>query len=612
MVNVTDTTKSAYLGDSIDKQVTITVPSKNVTFTNTDIIQSSLELTETIETEKNLTFKGCIASQLKFKVADIVTDLRGEYIEAKIQAGETEEIYLFRGYVDTQDNENYEDVITSFTCYDPLYKIGTRNMQAWVDSRTYPITVKNFRDQLFSNLGITQESRTLINDSLSISANLKSFMNAPSAADLMKWICQLNAVYGQYGRDGVFHYRELNPLSSGTYPSETLYPGPETYPSAENAGTIIDLSQYIQLTYEPYETERIKKVIIIDGGGLEQGQAGTTGNTFVVQDNPIAFNVNMQTAASNILAKIGYVTHIPVVKMKCVGMPYIECGDTYVSYTRKNICRTYIFQRTLKGIQALIDEYESDTDKEFGAYKATAQTSINAERKSIIDIQADVANFKEITAQSIQAVDAKFNNLNASNITSGTLNTARLSADVITTGNFSAQNINASQITAGTLNVDRIQAGSINAQKLNVSAGGDNWSVGFSNGSSWFNTGALNATKVTGSIGSGYGRGWGLNFGDYGAGGSLSVGTIDASKITTGILDADRINADTIISRTSGTSTLRANAIYSNYLYNCHISGGSVAVGGSSLRVGDYTAQWKTVNVRLASGGIAYINYLGR
>jgi hypothetical protein len=548
MINVTDTTKSAYLVDSIDKQVTITVPDKNVTFTNTDIIQSSLELTETIETEKNLTFKGCIASQLKFKVADIVTDLRGEYIEAKIQAGETEEIYLFRGYVDTQDNENYEDVITSFTCYDPLYKIGTRNMQSWVDSRTYPITVKNFRDQLFSNLGITQESKTLINDSLSISANLKSFMNAPSAADLMKWICQLNAVYGQYGRDGVFHYRELNALSSGTYPSETLYPGPETYPSAENAGTIIDLSQYIQLTYEPYETERIKKVIIIDGGGLEQGQAGTTGNTFVIQDNPIAFNVNMQTAASNILAKIGYVTHIPVVKMRCVGMPYIECGDTYVSYTRKNICRTYIFQRTLKGIQALIDEYESDTDKEFGAYKATAQTSINAERKSIIDIQADVANFKDITAQNFTAVNGRIDTLAVSDIDAGRIKTGTLDA---------------SRVTVKNLNADYISAGTINAQRINVSASGNDgygntWSVGMGQ-SSYFNIGGYNANKLSGIYG-GTKTGWGINFNNN----TLNVGSITADMITANLINSKIAEISTMTANLINCSGLGTNGINVN------------------------------------------------
>ena len=320
MLNVTDATKNAYYDDTLLKTLIITFPNKNVTFTGDDILGESVKLIEKIETERSLTFKGCIASKFTFKVADNVIDLRGEYLEATIQADETEEIPLFSGYVDDQDNETREDIVTTFTCYDPLYKIGSRNMQSWVDGLSFPITVRNFRNSLFSNLGITQEARTLINDNLTISANFKSFVDAPSATDIMKWICQLNGVYGQYGRDKKFHYRELNALSEGTYPAEDLYPGEDTFPSAENAGVTINTSDYVSLTYEPYTTDYITKVVIIDGGGLDQGQAGVEGNTFIVQDNPIAFNVNMQSAARALLAKINVVNHIPVIKMKCVGL----------------------------------------------------------------------------------------------------------------------------------------------------------------------------------------------------------------------------------------------------------------------------------------------------
>lgn len=519
MLNVTDATKNAYYDDTLLKTLIITFPNKNVTFTGDDILGESVKLIEKIETERSLTFKGCIASKFTFKVADNVIDLRGEYLEATIQADETEEIPLFSGYVDDQDNETREDIVTTFTCYDPLYKIGSKNMQSWVDGLSFPVTVRNFRNSLFSNLGITQEARTLINDNLTISANFKSFVDAPSATDIMKWICQLNGVYGQYGRDKKFHYRELNALSEGTYPAEDLYPGEDTFPSAENAGVTINTSDYVSLTYEPYTTDYITKVVIIDGGGLDQGQAGVEGNTFIVQDNPIAFNVNMQSAARALLAKINVVNHIPVIKMKCVGLPYVECGDTFLSYTRKNVCRSYVLQRTLSGIQALFDEYSSDSDKDYPPYKATTKSMTNADRKKILQIQSDIVRIDG----KIIADEAEFNTLKSK---------------AITTDNLSAQNISANQITAGTLNVDRIQAGSINAQKLNVSASdGNGWNVSMGPGGTSFSKGSLGTGNITGALGTNK-SGWGVNFGGYGDQGSLTVGQVTADMITTNVLNS--------------------------------------------------------------------------
>ena len=519
MLNVTDATKNAYYDDTLLKTLIITFPNKNVTFTGDDILGESVKLIEKIETERSLTFKGCIASKFTFKVADNVIDLRGEYLEATIQTDETEEIPLFSGYVDDQDNETREDIVTTFTCYDPLYKIGSKNMQSWVDGLSFPVTVRNFRNSLFSNLGITQEARTLINDNLTISANFKSFVDAPSATDIMKWICQLNGVYGQYGRDKKFHYRELNALSEGTYPAEDLYPGEDTFPSAENAGVTINTSDYVSLTYEPYTTDYITKVVIIDGGGLDQGQAGVEGNTFIVQDNPIAFNVNMQSAARALLAKINVVNHIPVIKMKCVGLPYVECGDTFLSYTRKNVCRSYVLQRTLSGIQALFDEYSSDSDKDYPPYKATTKSMTNADRKKILQIQSDIVRIDG----KIIADEAEFNTLKSK---------------AITTDNLSAQNISANQITAGTLNVDRIQAGSISAQKLNVSSSdGNGWNVSMGPGGTSFSKGSLGTGNITGALGTNK-SGWGVNFGGYGDQGSLTVGQVTADMITTNVLNS--------------------------------------------------------------------------
>lgn len=468
MLNVTEQTKSAYLGDSTHKVLTLTFPDVNVTITNDDIVGESAELTEAIENETNLTFKGCISSQLKFQVANIVSDLRGQYVEAKIQAANTEEISLFKGYVDTQDNQTYEDVLTTFTAYDVLATKGGINCQSFLESLTYPINVKNFRNALFTFLSIGQASASLINDNLQITSNILNYYENPKAVDLMRHICELNAVYGQIGRDGLFYYRELKPISEGTYPGEDTYPGSDTYPADENAGITIDEPMFSALEYEPYEVEKITKVAIYDSAGIDQGQAGSGTNVWSISDNPLAFSVNMRQAAANLLSKVDGLAYSAVIKLDCVGMPWIECGDTYMSYTRRHTVRTYVLNRTLKGIQALFDAYSSDSDRTMPPYKQTAISSINANRKTVLEIQADIVQIRELkadkaTVEQLSAREAQFENVTAQNFTAVNGNINALTARVATVEQLDAQKATIAQLNATNANVS-----SLNAQVANL------------------------------------------------------------------------------------------------------------------------------------------------
>lgn len=539
MINVTEETKTAYLDSSV-KAVTITVPNRNITFTNSDLVDESLSLTEQIETERNLTFKGCIASQLKFQVADIVTDLRGEYIEAKIQAGETEEIPLFKGYIDEQNNLTHEDVITEFICYDVLYSVGGRNMQTWVDSLSFPMTVKAFRDSLFTTLGIMQETKTLVNDGLTISANILNFLDNPTALELMRWICQLSGVFGQIGRDGQFKYRELKEITQGLYPSETTYPSDTTYPAVENAGIVIPLSKYTSVQYEPYFVEKITKVSIFDSEGIAEGNAGSGSNVLSISDNPIAFSVNMMSAASAILAKVKALKFDAVISLNAIGFPYGECGDAYVCNTKKNIIRSFILNRTLKGIQALYDSYSSDNDRTQPPCKPTAQTGINANRKSILAIQADIveinelkatkaevgelsareASFEQATAenfrvtgeliatkatiQELNAVNANLTNLiaqratisqlDATNATVQTLTAKEANFETVTAQNFNAVNYNVQNLSASVASLNTVVAQKIDADTVRAN---------YMEVVNWTSSGYIKANKISANTFSG-------------------------------------------------------------------------------------------------------------
>lgn len=463
MLNVTDAQKTAYMEAVGLFQVTVTFPNKAsatpgepLKFTNEDLVEESIELIESIEDSQSLQFKGCIASQLDFKVADIVQDLRGEYVEVDIKAGTTEALPLFRGYVYTQTNQTQEDIFTEFSCFDILKSVRGEDIKTWYNSLTFPITIKNFRDSLFTHLGITQDTVTLPNDAQSIK---KETVDTLYAGDVLEAICQANGRFGQIGRDGKFYYRTLDIITEGLYPSTHTFPSSTTYPSGENARVIFSPKYYRSVRYEPFSAEAIDQVIIVKANNATE-RTGSGTNALVLEDNIVARNFSsFATPLANIYAEVERRPYIPM-DLKCVGLPYMECGDIFLSYTTKNVVRSYILRRRLSGIQALIDNYEGEGSQYRPLYqesqeqKSTAnrtqglenESAINAASARIGRIESDYIK----TAQ-LQAVDAKIDNL---------------TAIAITTQNLSAQNISASQITSGTISAARIAANSITAEKL--------------------------------------------------------------------------------------------------------------------------------------------------
>ena len=458
MVNVLDSTKQAYT-ESHHKVLNISIPNLNLSLTNANIVYESVNLQESIETEDELQFKGCNASQFKVSVAGVIQDVRDQVINVTITADNTETIPLFSGYVVEQTNRNGEDITTELTCYDPLYKLRNQDVTSWYNGLTFPITVKNFRNSFFTLLGLDQvvdvhseeDTGDLINDSLTLtkidSAKLPKVLNAGT---IMEDICQINARYGQYGRDKKFHYRQLREIMKGLYPSYETFPSPTTYPSGENADSRYDLSAYSKISYEPYTVEKITGVTIRDNEGNATSK-GTATNVFTIADNMLASSLSDKaTACQNILNEVKVVWYIPL-NLECVGYPWIECGDVLLTRTKKNIVRSYVLQRTLKGIQALFDTIESEGLQTREEYRESEATGVSTNRSGVKDakdgvvqcksliadevsarqiqcgnIEGDLANFKTITTNSINAVDAKFENLNASKITSGTMSLSHL------------------------------------------------------------------------------------------------------------------------------------------------------------------------------------------
>lgn len=476
MINVDDTTKEAYLADSVPKQITIEFPNANITYHNDDIVGESLEIEECINDGTELTFEGCVASKMKFKCDSPVRDLRGEYVEVSILAdGTAEDITLFTGYIDEQTNRTQEDVITEFTAYDKLYVIGQQDITSWYNGLTFPISIRNFRNSLFTQIGIIQEDITLINDSL----NMQKIDTKDQilVIDVLKAICQANARFGQIGRDGKFYYRKLTEITKALYPSTETYPSEETFPSAENAAIVYDYSDYIKVTYEPFKTEKITSVAVIgrDGSNTTYG-SGT--NTLYLTDNIVAQGcVNKSLMAETIYNEIYRIEYIPS-NVEAKGLPWAECGDIYMFNTRKNLVRAYVLHRVLKGIQALYDDITADGSQMREPYTESSYTQSTVRELDIQDntlkigvLRADLIETNQIVATKatiaqLNATNARVGSLEADHVSVAQLaavNAAvvNLAAIAITTQNLSAQNISANQITTGTLSVNRMDVNTL-------------------------------------------------------------------------------------------------------------------------------------------------------
>lgn len=456
MINISDDEKALYKG-VVHKTVTITVPNRNISFTNTDLIKESVSLTERIETERNLSFKGCCASVFSFSVNDFVQDIRGEYIEATIQADEGTEIPLFCGYVETQSNRTFEDYQTDFVAYDPLYKVLDRDVTAWYNGLSFPILVRNMRNSFFSLVGITQDTATLVNDNQPLNKTIED--KVITGGDILRWLCQINGRFGLIGRDKKFHYVQLAQAIEGLYPADDLYPSDTLYPRESNASEEILKAVYSAISYQPFHTDWITRVSIVGKNGAIQGTAGdTTGDTFYISDNKLAWGLgNIAQATQAILNEVRGARYTPA-DIDAKGLPYLECGDIIIANTRRNVITTYILERTLKGIQALTDAYGSDSDQSRPPYTPTVVTDVNANQLATSNAQdkADSAYTNAGNAQS--RADSAYSYAGTADSHAGVAQTKANQAYELAATKVTAQEVNTMILSAGYASITDLDA----------------------------------------------------------------------------------------------------------------------------------------------------------
>lgn len=404
MLDVSQAVKNTYANPSSGKTLVIYFPELDYTVDPETIHSESFSLTESIMDTSSIEFVGCNPSKLQVQIQDFGMDVKGRRVQASVYTSETqsEPVPLFDGIIDTvtqQSNKRIKELVA----YDELYSKGNTDIAQWYIAKFSTdwqdgVTLKDFRDALFEYLGITVKVATLVNDNLFF---YKQFSPVNmKALDIIRYICQINGVFGIMNRYNEFEFRSLVPMSSSTG---------------------IEVAYYKEIDYQEFYVKPVDNLIIRQSD-LEEGiSVGSGVNKYIVQGNFFTFNLeeeDLTVIAANLYPLISGIAYIPF-KVTQVAYPWLECGDvvTYQVYDFEESASQgedvyksmsfYIFERYIKGIQAFRDEYEAQGEE----YQTVFITNINAQIETIKNqieaIQGQMNNIelKYLMFYNEQAVD---------------------------------------------------------------------------------------------------------------------------------------------------------------------------------------------------------------
>jgi hypothetical protein len=367
----------------LKKELKLYFPELDKTITNESIFSESMKLTESICSESDLTLGGCEASEFAITVAGVGDEIVGKKLIVTQTVDGQFDMPLGTYRVKSsqkRDDLNFKEILS----YDRIVDTDI-DISSWYNALSWPQTVKSMRISLLNYIGIEYEEQNLTNDTVSLEKTI-----SPSqlmGRVVLKKLCEINAGFGRMGRIGKFKVVQLSGL--GLYPSETLYPSEDLFPA--EAGEYVT-SGYIKAKYEEYIVEPITAITIREDDEDTGATEGTLENPYVISDNFLLYgksSAELHTIAANILLQVRNKYYNPH-STTMIGLPYLEPGDSVTIINNMDAIETFIFQRTLSGIQVLRDEI-----------KATG----NQKRNQVISANKEIQQLKSKTLKIRKEVD---------------------------------------------------------------------------------------------------------------------------------------------------------------------------------------------------------------
>lgn len=392
MINVSNATKEIYKISS-NKNLKVYFPELEMTIGMNHIDEESFKLDEKTEKDSYLMFTGCNSSFMSIVFVGITENFKGRKVEVSITAGNTDEIPVFKGIVDSQKITDYDEGRSEIKAYDVLYSKGQTDIANWYKAIEFPITLKQYRESLFTYLDLDYVDADLVNDDIEIAKQYSP--SSMKALDSIRAICQINGAFGIINREGLFEFRTLTPIDVN-----------EDY-------DVIPF--YKKINYQRYSVQSIGKVTVRQNTSDEGASYGEGGNIYVVQGNIFTLNLEPEVIAliaENLYGVVSGISYVPYTA-ESYATPWIECGDVikYQVYDYKTDTYSplyaFVFSRRMKGIQAITDTFTADGEEFQTVFVSDLRVQITTIQNQIESIQGKMnkIELKYLMFYNEQAVD---------------------------------------------------------------------------------------------------------------------------------------------------------------------------------------------------------------
>jgi hypothetical protein len=416
----------------------------------------SFSLEENLCSNTDLTLGSCEAAIFKIKINGIVHDLTGrKVIVTQYVIGDDGTTYEmpFGTFYALKAGKQSDMGFKELTCMDPMIKTDV-DVSAWYNALTWPQTIKSMRESLLTYMGLEYEEQAITNDAETIDKTINP--TSLIGRDVLRRLTELNGGFGHFTRNGKFKVIQLSGL--GLYPSEDLYPAEDLFPS--ESGEYI-AAGYEKIDYEEYIVEQITSVTVREDDEDIGATAGVPGNPYIISGNFLLFSksgVTLQRIVNNLYLQVKNKFYRPH-NTTMIGLPYMEVGDSVTIITSDDAIESFIFKRTLTGINAMNDVI-SASGNQYRDQKVTQPTEIQQLKSKTLKIQ------KSVDGLQIDLADTAEGLQNQINITAGQLQTQitdtedNLQTQIIqTTTDITQQVTDVNNNLQGQINV---QAGQIN------------------------------------------------------------------------------------------------------------------------------------------------------
>lgn len=384
--------KEKYWDSATDKQMVISVVGTNQKIDNSMLEIGTFALEESLCSESELKFGACEANCLKFTARNTAGNIIGKVISIEETIdGDSENPMPYGVFKVASDVPTADRTKRQITAYDAMYDIINTDVKSWYAGLSFPMTLKQFRDSFFANLGIAQVETSLVNDSMTVNKTIVATQTDDSSAvteessisgkTVVTAICEINGCFGNINRESKFEYVFLKAITSALYPAEDLFPSDNLFPSDANTESMT--GHYITFDYEDFQSKAITQLEIKTSEDNAGAIVGTAGNNYSITGNFLVSDktgAELEQIANNLLPIMKQAVYTPIKSCTCVGNPCLTLGEPIRFNTTREIVETYLLQRTLTGVQSKRDSISAQGTQ-------THSAKVNSIRDTIESVQ---------------------------------------------------------------------------------------------------------------------------------------------------------------------------------------------------------------------------------